>query len=436
MPPRPPRRLLAFGLAALGALLFSAAPAQASPEDVLGFGPRSIAMGATGAAGSEGYESVYGNPGLLSTARSRQLTLGFVGAVFDIHAKEKIPTGPLHGSIIGATLPLPFAGVLKDRIAIGLGFFTPTDLVVRGRILYPEKAQYPLADRVQSVAVQTGIGVDFGHGIRAGGGFAALAALSGAVLVATDASGRIGTVVEDTLVASYGPIVGLSYDLGDAWRVGATFRGELVGRFNVVITVKDLGALTVPPLNISGVAQYDPWQIALELARVKGPLRFAAGATFKHWSAYPGLREATVRCPIFDSSGQLFTDSCEARAPEKPGYSDTVAVHAGVERRFAPRPSVDMSARAGLFFEPTPAPSQTGVANVYDSGRAAISAGYGLALGAPFPAIDLDLFSQLQWLLPREHVKEVAVPATNAGAPRATVSGLLASFGMTVGARF
>ena len=435
MLPRSQRRLLAFGLAAIGAL--ASAQALASPEDVLGFGPRSIAMGATSAAGSEGYESVYGNPALLSTAQRRQLSLGFVGAVFDIHAKEKIAAGPLHGSVIGATLPLPFGGVLKNRLALGLGFFAPTDLVVRGRILYPEKAQYPLADRVQSVAVQAGIGIDFGHGIRAGGGFAALAALSGSVLVATDASGRIGTVVEDTLVASYGPIVGLSYDLGDAFRIGATFRGALVGRFNVVITVKDLGDLTVPPLNISGIAQYDPWQIALEFARIKGPWRFAAGATFKRWSAYPGLSEATVRCPVVDpDTGEPFTDGCSALVPDKPDYSDIVAAHAGVERAFEPAPGVSMRARGGLFFEPSPAPSQTRLANVYDNARGALSAGYGLALGPPFPTLDLDLFSQLQWLLPREHVKETSVPASNAGAPRATVSGLLASFGMSVGARF
>lgn len=435
MPSRSPR-LLAAGLAAIGALLFSSAPAEASPEDVLGFGPRSIAMGATGVAGSEGYESVYGNPALLSTARSRQLTLGFVGAVFDVHAREKIAAGPLHGSIIGATLPVPFGGVLKDRVAIGLGFFAPTDLVVRGRILYPERAQYPLVDRVQSVAVQAGIGIDFGHGIRAGGGFAALAALSGSVLVATDASGRIGTVVEDTLVASYGPIVGLSYDIGDAWRIGATFRGALVGRFNVVITVKDLGDLTVPPLNISGVAQYDPWQIALEFARVKAPWRFAVGATFKRWSEYPGLSEATVRCPTNDPITGEPLEPCDALVPDPPGYTDTVSAHAGVERAFTPARGVEMRARAGVFFEPSPAPAQTKLANVYDNARGAISAGYGLALGDPFPPIDLDLFSQLQWLLPREHVKEASVPAANAGAPRTTVSGLLASFGMTVGARF
>src|SRR4029078_9579028 len=102
--------------------------------------------------------------------------------------------------------------------------------------------------------------------------------------VASDATGRFGAVVEDPLVASYGPIVGASYDIGDAYRVGLTFRGELVGRFNVIIQVKDLGGIVAPPLNISGVAQYDPWQIALEFARVKGPWRLALGATYKHWS--------------------------------------------------------------------------------------------------------------------------------------------------------
>jgi len=34
-------------------------------------------------------------------------------------------------------LPLPFGGVLKDRVSGALAFFTPTDVIVRGRILYP-----------------------------------------------------------------------------------------------------------------------------------------------------------------------------------------------------------------------------------------------------------------------------------------------------------
>ena len=438
--PRPARLLPALAISA--ALGLGARSAAASPEDVFGFGPRSSALGATGAADAEGYEAVYGNPALLSLARSCGLTVGMTAAIFDLRARTRISYEPLRGSVIGAVLPLPFGGVLKDRIAIGLGFFTPFDLVVRGRILYPERPQFPIADRTQSVAVQAGIGVDLGHGLRIGGGFAALAALSGTVLVATDASGRIGTTVDDTLVASFGPIASASYDLGDSYRVGLTFRGVLVGRFDVLITVKDLGSIVVPPLNISGVAQYDPWHLALEFARVKGPWKAAIGATYKRWSAFPGMADATVRCPAVDPlTGMPFTDSCTPLKPPAPGYHDTVVPRAGVERSFEPGGGVGMRLRAGFFFEPSPAPAQTRESNVYDEARAAFTFGYGVELGAPFPRLALDLFGQAQALIPRTHVKGAGVAADNPGALRGgagavTTGGFIVATGLTAGVKF
>jgi long-chain fatty acid transport protein len=339
---------------------------------------------------------------------------------------------PLRGGVIGATLPIPFGGVLKDRVALGLGFFTPFDVVVRGRILYPETPQFLLADRVQSVAVQAGLGLDIGHGLRLGGGFSALAALTGSVLVATDTSGRVGTVVEDTLVASYAPLAGATYDLG-AYRIGATFRGELKGRFNVVITVEDLGEITVPPLNISGLAQYDPLQVALEVARVRGDWRLSIGATYKHWSAYPGPSEATVRCPETDpDTGEPFTDPCDPLAPEDPGYSDTVVPRVGVERALPLRPSVTAKLRAGAFFEPSPAPEQTGASNLYDNHRLAFTLGYGLSAGP----VNLDLFTQAHLLLPRSHAKGAAVPADNPGAPVVETRGFIFAGGLTAGVAF
>ncbi|WP_437841189.1 OmpP1/FadL family transporter [Sorangium sp. So ce1153] len=425
-------RVLAAGLA-----FAPARAAQASPEDVLGFGARASAMGATGAASAEGYEAVHANPALLSLSRERRLTLGLEGAIFDLRAGDRrLSYAPLRGSLIGATLPIPFGGALADRVTIGLGFFTPFDVVVRGRILYPETPQFPLADRTQSVAAQAALGASLGRGVRVGAGFAALAALSGSVTVATDASGRVGTLVEDTLVASYGPIVGASYDLG-AYRVGATFRGELVGRFNVVIHAEDLGGIAVPPLNIAGIAQYDPAELALEVARVRGPWRVAIGATYKRWSDYPGAVEATVRCPEVDpDTGEPFTGSCSAPAPAAPGYSDTVVPRVGVERTLALRPGATAHARGGAFFEPSPAPEQTGASNVYDNARLGLSLGYGLALAAPLPRLTLDLFTEVQLLLPRAHQKrgDPGAAAGEGGAVRAR--GFLVAGGTTVGVAF
>jgi long-chain fatty acid transport protein len=435
--PRRARRLAALAAAAAALLGLGARPAEASPQDIFGFGPRSAALGATGAADAEGYEAVYGNPALLSLARSRSLSAGMLGAVFDLHAGAPISYEPLRGSLIGAVMPLPFGGILKDRIAVGLGFFTPFDLVVRARILYPEVLQFPIADRAQSVAVQAGIGVDLSHGLRVGGGFAALAALTGTVLVATDDSGRIGTTVNDTLVASYAPAIGASYDIGDAYRVGVTFRGALVGRFNVVITVQDLGSLTVPPLNISGVAQYDPLELAVEVARVKGAWRGALGATYKHWSAFPGLAEPTVRCPLFDpTTGLPFTGSCTAGGPPPPGWHDTVVPRVGVEHVHEPAVGVSMRERGGAFFEPSPAPAQTGASNIYENARLALTLGYGVEVGPPEARIALDLVGQLQGLLPSTNVKAASVPRDNPGSPSVTASGIIGVAGLTVGVKF
>ena len=426
-------------LVAVAALIgLTGARAEASPEDVLGFGPRSSAMGATGAASAEGYEAVYGNPALLSLARSRQLAVGITSAAFDLHANgARLSYEPLHGSVIGAVLPLPFGGILKDRIGVGIGFFTPFNLVVRGRILYPEVQQFPIADRTQSIAVQAGVGVDLSHGVRIGGGFAALAALTGSVLVANDTSGHIGTTVDDTLVASYGPIVGASWDITDEWRIGVVYRGTLEGRFDVVINVMDLNPIVVPPLNISGVAQYDPWQLAFEVAYTHGPWKLAAGVTYKHWSDYPGLTEATVRCPTVDPmTGMPFTGMCTAMAPPPPGYHDTAAPHVGVERSFSPAPRVDMHVRGGFFFEPSPAPAQTEASNLYDNHRAAFTLGYGVEVGPERARVALDLFGQAQALVARDHVKASDVPAGSPGWPSVSTSGVIGAFGATVGVKF
>ena len=409
--------------------------ADASPQEVVGFGFRSLGMGNSGAAIGEGVDSVYANPALLSASHDLTLELGVLGASFHYDIAGDALAGPLppypslSANTIGGLLPLPFGGVLKDRVTIGLGFLTPYDVVVRGRILYPEKPQLLLADRVQSVAVQAAMGLDLGYGLRLGGGFAALAALSGSVVVATDASGRIGTVVEDTLVASFAPLVGASYDIGEAYRLGLSFRGELVGRFNVVISAENLGQIDIPPLNISGVAQYDPWQIAAEVARVAGPWRVALGLTYKHWPAYPGPVEGTVRCE--DAPAEAI---CEPLVPPDPGYSPVVAPHVGVERAFDVQPGATLLARAGYAFEPSPAPEQLGATNYFDNHRSQFSLGYGVRFADPLPPIGFDGFVQLQWLHARSHDKQIDEGALAEGT--VDTSGFILAGGTSASVRF
>ena len=221
-------------LAAVAALLVAggacafARTALASPEDILGYGTRSPAMGGTGAAHSEGFEAVYTNPALLARIREQKLTLGLEEASFDLKA-----TGPnlpgavgydaMKSIVIGVDIPIPLRGALTDRIGAGIALSTPTNLIVRGRILYPEVPQFSLLpDRTQSVSVRAGLGIDLGWGIRIGAGFGALAQIEGSAVVATDATGKVGARVEDQLIATYSPTLGVSFDL--PFKDGATTR--------------------------------------------------------------------------------------------------------------------------------------------------------------------------------------------------------------------
>src|ERR1700689_4509960 len=164
MGPRFIVRSLAIAVAA--AALFAASSAHASPEDIIGFGTQSPAMGGTGAAYSSGFDATYNNPAPLSLIRERRLSLGFQGAAYSLSATGagepgRVSYDAAKGIVVGVALPLPFGGVLKDRIALALGAYTPTDIVVRGKILYPETPQFGLfGDRTQSLAIRLGVGAD------------------------------------------------------------------------------------------------------------------------------------------------------------------------------------------------------------------------------------------------------------------------------------
>ena len=431
------------------AVLSLTARAEASPEDIFGYGARSSAMAGTGAALADDYEAAYTGPALLSRIRAPRLSLGLQGAVFNLHARgeglpDRVSVIPAKGVIIGVDLPLPFGGALQDRVSGALAFYTPTDVIVRGRILYPETPQFPLLpDRAQSLAIRLGLGANLGYGFRVGAGFAALAEIVGSVLVATDATGRVGSRVEDQLVATYAPIASASYEHAagpGTLRVGATVRGALDARFAVSIDATKLSSLNIPVFNISGLAQYDPLEIAAEVAWENASWHLAAGFTVKHWSAYPGAIEPTILCPTD-------TPDCGALQPTHLAFHDTVVPRAAVERTLPLSKDASLSLRGGYFFEPTPAPAQLPTSFAYDLGardlvpvptrffdasRHVLTAGLGVHLARPL-RLSVDAYAQLHVLHPRTVTLESTTPAA---ATTGELGGTVLATGLVVGVGF
>jgi long-chain fatty acid transport protein len=449
---------LAAVLAAPLLSVFIAATASASPEDVFGYGPRSTAMGGTGVAHSDGFDAAYTNPALLSRMRALKLTLGFEGASFDLHAQGaglpgSVPYDSMHAIVIGLDVPLPLGGVLKDRIGTGLALSTPTNVIVRGDIPYPETAQFPLLpDRTQSVSVRGGIGLDVGWGVRLGAGFAALAELDGGAVVQTDATGKVTSNVQTQLVATYAPTFGASFDVPikdhQTTRVGASYRGALAATFDVTIDATKLSTLNIPVLTIAGLAQYDPEQWSFELARTQGPFLFAVGATYKRWSQYPGILRATLPCPATNPS-------CGALVPPTITYTDTVVPRIGAEYTLPSlRRALALHVRAGAFYEPSPMPSNLASSKTfdlasqqtisvptryYDADRLAVTLGYGVALKHPLPPVSLDFFGQAHFLLPRtieSDASNASVPGIASVNSVGKVSGTVLAAGLLLGVEF
>jgi long-chain fatty acid transport protein len=208
-----------------------------------------------------------------------------------------------------------------------------------------------------------------------------LAELLGAIAV-NGAGGMVTSSVQDQLVATYSPTFGAAWELplerapdggvggltpggAPAWRVGAVWRGPLQARFDVTVDASMLSSLSLPPLHIGGVAQYDPEELAVEIARERDSWVFAAGITWKRWSSYPGPFEPTVVCP----SGE----ACSPLSPPQVRLADTVVPRVGVERTFDFPRRAAARLRGGFFLEPSPVPSSLPSSQAYDARAEALS---------------------------------------------------------------
>jgi long-chain fatty acid transport protein len=387
-------------------------------------------MGGLGAAISDDMGSVHANPAGLSRAREISFTLGYQGTSYALSLQraaampaESVPVDLARGTLIGATMPLPFTGVLRERITIGLGFYTPTDVIVRGRILRPDVPQYVLlADRTQTVAIQAGIGVLLPFGVRIGGGVMALAAIKGSVVISPDASGRVASRVDNQLITHYAPVLGASFERG-IFRAGLVYRGTSVGRFSVTIEARDIG-LPLPVFNIAGIAQFDPSQLSGDLGVVYRGWTLLAGITYKRWSEYPGpLEQTTMNSP----------------SPPLAMYVDTVVPRVGVEHLWKLRAHT-MSFRGGYFFEqsplsfdPTLSTMRTAGANYFDNHRHAVTLGGAVAVRWRGTLSTFDLFAQLHVLAPRAMTDGTIPEAT---APTWTTGGTVFTAGTTMTVTF
>jgi long-subunit fatty acid transport protein len=370
------------------AALLIVASASASEPELFGVGARSAAMAGTGTADAEGWEASYANPAGVVGLDRRRISVGYVGARYHLRLDgQQRGEKDTDGVYIGANLPLPFGGILKDRLAIGLAFYYPVGIITTASAPYPDQPRLALLDtRTKTVSVLVAAGARVHRRVRLGIGVLALAALIGNIAITPDAGGRITTLAEEQLITDFAPVAGIRVEATRFLQLGLVLRGESKSQYDLRVT-NSLGPrlpVQLPTLHIAGTAQFDPLQLQLEAGFRHKWLAVDVGIAWKHWSDFPvPVENATPGAP-----------------PQPPTrYHDTAVPRLGLEANGA-WGKWRLAGRLGYFFEQSPAPPDQTI--LVDANRHAITAGLGWGWGRAW-SFSLDVFGQLHVLADSPH---------------------------------
>jgi hypothetical protein len=408
----------------LGLALSAARRVEATPSGLFGAGPHSVALAGGGTSLALGPESVLLNPGALAEQREKTLVFGLRASAMSLSLEygggsKPFPAELTKALLIGVAAPLIAPSPDGWRAALGVYAETPPDFLVRTHLPLGGEASFPLlVGRAGALDLGVALGVGYGR-FSFGAGVEVLAALSGRDVVAGTGGSTAG--VGDELLPAWGPGVGLTADLGAVGRLGVAVRSVLRADFDVDVAAANIGGLIgIAPLNVEGIAHYEPLKVDLELSHPIDSWTLLAGARYERWSALPSFAGRTVECPT--------GVSCGTPVPQGPDYSDVVVPRLGVERTF-PGERVQLTARAGYSFVPSPAPEQRSVTNGFDATRHAFAAGYRLRIARDALPLELEAGLRFDWLAPRTHHKSGA-DATGPFGAEITTSGHLLTWAL------
>src|SRR5690606_27811108 len=99
-------------------------------------------------------------------------------------------------------------------------------------------------------------------------------------------------------------------------------------------------------------------------------------------------------------------DSINSTRPIQAKFRDRWVPRIGAEVALVDTPALELDARAGYLFENTPAPVQSGLYNLFDTGRHVLSLGAGVVLRDLEPTVDgfVSVDAHFQWSILPERV--------------------------------
>jgi len=399
------------------------AAARAGVYDLLGLGPRAVALGGAYTALADDFTSVYYNPAGLAGEPESSLTLGGLWAKPYFHYEPsgepaRVPklyaTGAAYlgvatnlGNLTGYRQLAPWT--------LGISLYLPVERALLAVI--PNQSSDPAyifyLDQTQVLSVLIGASWKILEWLSVGvsGNFLADLRAPNEALVDVDIRTVIpylldrGVLVKEVrpriardAEMKVSPVAGVQLHPLEWLRIGVTYRGrfyaETVGTQDILLRFPDFSGQSSVVIQSAVLASihyihyWNPQQVSAGVAfRPADSLWVALDLTWADWSDYID--------PMF-------------YAPSVP-FSDTFTPRVGLEYAFRNGPVL----RAGYGYQPTPVPEQTGASNYLDNDKHVVSTG----IGYTFPRLPswipiwkkpltLDAYFQYTQLVTRTYHKQ------------------------------
>ena len=415
--------------------------ARADVFNTFGYGPRATAMGGAMTAEANDYTAVFYNPALLVDRKDVNFGFNFQFYKMVSDVKSKDLARPLDlsnatapdsvGTSVGLLFPL--GGKVKNHLALGLGVYLPTAVLLRVNIPSNDTPYwYRYHASPERLILHLGAGIKIVDWLNLGLGVQALADLiGGGANVSVDLfSKQVNSGDLNAYLATrVAPVFSIALQPLKRLRLGATFKWEM--KLNVVIPAKvDLEGIGTLGFTVSGVAHYTPHTLNFGAAfDVTPDFTLTLDGEWQNWSAAPspyvGIN-IDLSGPTLEALG-LGSALDVTSANQKPGFTDTFGGRLGGEYRVSER----FAARLGAFLRPTPVPKQdTQGTNLMDNTAIGLTGGFGFNFSDPLEIfqhpVQIDVAGQAQFILPRE-AKKAAVDSQPGYTYSANVYGVTAA---------
>jgi long-subunit fatty acid transport protein len=419
-------------------LLSSSSPAHASTADVFSCGSRAGGLSGAVSALADDFSAAFYNPGGLVLSKRPSLSAGLFLAGSQLSVNKTDPDiRSSFGIWIGAALPIPLGGVLRDRLFAGIAYYHPTkSLLYEIGGAYDDLSFALFQNRIQRDVILPALAFRFTDGWGLGIGANAFAGATGGGGAIEGPSRSLEAATEIALTTVVAPVVGLRGRIAEGLDFSLFYRGEFSVPFD--ITIDSRIADRVVKVHVRSRTLYTPsvWGAGLAV-RPTSRLRLALDAAWEQWGRFSGS--------VVLIDGQLPTVGTPPIATLNPPqaltrFFDIITVRAGAEWDFFKSATSDtrLTARLGLRVEPTPIPPQRGATNLADADKLGASLGFGLAQGALRIDMHIDAIFLGTIRIDKDPARIIdesttaGLQTTNPGYPQLHAGGSVWSGGLTI----